>query len=86
VVSWNKKLYAHCVELVGSRNGLQCDLQSHNCFFYNRAKLTNTIKLNYNETIKRRLCYKNDDFVELAYEEKWYIGKIEDVDMTDQEV
>ena len=54
--------------------------------FYNRTKLTNTITLNYNETIKRRLCYKNDDFVELAYEEKWYIGKIEDVDMTDQEV
>ena len=29
---------------------------------------------------------KNDDFVGLAYEEKWYIGKIENVDMTDQEV
>jgi len=33
-----------------------------------------------------RLCYKKDDIVGLAYEEKWYIGKIEDVDMTDQEV
>ena len=25
-----------------------------------------------------RLCYKKDDIVGLAYEEKWYIGKIED--------
>ena len=29
---------------------------------------------------------QKDDFVELAYEEKLYIGKIEDVDVTDQEV
>ena len=30
--------------------------------------------------------YKKGDFVGLVYEEKWYIGKIENVDMTDQEV
>jgi len=54
--------------------------------FHNRTEIINQYQLNYNETIKCRLCYKKDDFVELAYEEKRYIGKIEDVDMTDQEV
>jgi len=29
---------------------------------------------------------KKDNFVGLAYEEKWYIGKIEGVDMTVQKV
>ena len=32
------------------------------------------------------LCYKKGDFVILVYEEKCYIGKTEDVDMTDLEV
>ena len=42
VVSWSKKLYPQCLVLVGSRNGLQRTLLSHNCWFQNRTKIINT--------------------------------------------
>jgi len=40
VVSLSKKLYSHCLVLVGSRNGLKRDLHKHkNCLFHNRTKI-----------------------------------------------
>ena len=41
VVSLSKKMYPHCLLLVGSRNGFQRDLHTHkNCLFHNRIKIS----------------------------------------------
>ena len=42
VVSLSKKLYSHCLVLVGPRNGFGRDLHKHkqkNCLFHNRTKI-----------------------------------------------
>ena len=38
VVFLSKKLYPHSLLLVGSRNGLECDLHKKNSLFHNRTK------------------------------------------------
>ena len=35
-----QEIFSHCLVLVGFRNGLQRDLQSHNCFFIIELKLS----------------------------------------------
>jgi len=37
--SLSKKLYPHCLVLVGSRNGYKLDLHDQNCLFHNGTKL-----------------------------------------------
>ena len=44
VVSLSKKLYSHCLVLIGSRNGFERDLhKQNNCLFHNRTKIKNKI-------------------------------------------
>ena len=34
-----KKLYAHCLVLIGSRNGFECDVHTQNCLFQIQTKI-----------------------------------------------